>query len=42
MHLSRTEKHVMFLSGRHEGKRPVERARGRWEDNIKTVVKEIV
>jgi hypothetical protein len=27
--------HVLFLVGKPEGKRPLERPRRRWEDNVK-------
>jgi hypothetical protein len=29
------------LVGRHEGRRPLERPRGRWEDNIKIDLQEV-
>jgi hypothetical protein len=31
----------MVLMGKHEGKRPLETPRGRWEDNIKMDLKEV-
>ena len=36
------EKHIKVLVGTHEGKRPSGRFMLRWEDNIKTDLKEVV
>jgi hypothetical protein len=40
-HLIRNRGVYMILVGKPEGKKPLRRPRGRWEDNIKMVVQEV-
>jgi hypothetical protein len=37
----RDEKCILYLVGKSEGKRPLGRTRRRWEDNIKTDIREV-
>jgi hypothetical protein len=35
------EKYIQGFGGNHEGRRPIERQRCRWENNTQTVLQEI-